>query len=298
VATITVTPASPSIAVNATQQFTATAKDSNGDTMSGVTFTWASSATSVATINSSGLAMGVSPGTTQITATANGVTSSADTLTVTPGPLATITVSPASPSITVDATQQFTATAKDSSGNTISGLTFTWASSATNVATITAGGLATGLTVGTTTIAAASGAVQGSTTLTVTAPVLVTIAVTPANALIAVGGTQQFTATGTYSDGSTQNLTSTATWSSSATGVATISTTGLASGVGAGQTTIEAASGAINGSTTLTVTTGFVYTGSLKTARYQHTATLLNNGMVLIAGGVGSSGYLASAELY
>jgi hypothetical protein len=36
-------------------------------------------------------------------------------------------------------------------------------------------------------------------------------------------------------------------------------TTGLASAVGAGQTTIEAASGAINGSTTLTVTGAFVF---------------------------------------
>ena len=39
-------------------------------------------------------------------------------------------------------------------------------------------------------------------------------------------------------------------------------------------------------------------TGSLATARYRHTATLLSNGLVLLAGGVGSSGYLASAELY
>jgi hypothetical protein len=48
----------------------------------------------------------------------------------------------------------------------------------------------------------------------------------------------------------------------------------------------------------LTVTGSFTLTGSLNTARYQHTATLLNNGMVLIAGGIGSSGILASAELY
>jgi hypothetical protein len=39
-------------------------------------------------------------------------------------------------------------------------------------------------------------------------------------------------------------------------------------------------------------------TGSLATARSGHTATLLPNGKVLVAGGVGPSGILASAELY
>ena len=83
VASISVSPASPSIAVDATQQFTATATDSNGNTLTGVTFTWASSATGVATISSSGLATGVTAGTTQITASADGITSPNDTLTVT-----------------------------------------------------------------------------------------------------------------------------------------------------------------------------------------------------------------------
>ncbi len=39
-------------------------------------------------------------------------------------------------------------------------------------------------------------------------------------------------------------------------------------------------------------------TGSLGTARDYHTATLLPNGKVLVAGGFGNSGILASAELY
>ena len=39
-------------------------------------------------------------------------------------------------------------------------------------------------------------------------------------------------------------------------------------------------------------------TGSLGTARYLHTATLLPNGKVLVAGGNNYSGILASAELY
>lgn len=120
VASVTVTPASPSIAVNATEQFTAVAKDSSGNAMSGVTFSWTSSATTVATINSStGMATGVSAGSTQITASASGVSSSADALTITQPAVATVTVTPVSPSILVNATQQFAATAKDSGGNTI-----------------------------------------------------------------------------------------------------------------------------------------------------------------------------------
>src|SRR6266513_4945075 len=40
-------------------------------------------------------------------------------------------------------------------------------------------------------------------------------------------------------------------------------------------------------------------TGSLNTARYEHTATLLSNGMVLVAGGFdNSNNLLPSAELY
>jgi hypothetical protein len=254
VASIAVSPSSPSIAVGATQQFTATAMDSSGKPISGVTFTWTSSATSVATVNTNGLATGVKAGTTQITASASGVTSSADTLTITAPAVATIAVSPSSPSIAVGATQQFTATAKDSGGNTISGVTFTWASSTAAVATINSNGVATGVSAGTTQItASASGITSPADTLTITAPAVATIAVSPSSPSIAVGATQQFTATAKDSGGNTINGV-TFTWASSTTGVATIDSAGLSTGVSVGTTQITAsASGVTSSGDTLTV---------------------------------------------
>ena len=77
--------------------------------------------------------------------------------------------------------------------------------------------------------------------------------VAPANPTIAIGDSQQFTATGFYSDGTSQDLTSQVTWASADTGVATIIGTGLSSGVSAGSSTITATLNGVTGSTSLTV---------------------------------------------
>lgn len=75
---------------------------------------------------------------------------------------------------------------------------------------------------------------------------LKSIAVTPASPSIVAGNTQQFTATGTYSDNSTKNITTSVTWKSSNTAFATIgAATGLATGVAAGTTQITATQGSI-----------------------------------------------------
>ncbi|MGD0404555.1 MAG: Ig-like domain-containing protein [Candidatus Acidiferrales bacterium] len=254
---IAVTPANPSIAKSATEQFTATGTFSDNSTQNLTgSVTWTSQTTSVATITAAGLATGVAAGTSTIKA-ASGAISGTTTLTVTPPSLVSIAVTPANPSIAKGTTQQFTATGtySDNSTQNLTG-SATWTSQTTAVATITAGGLATGAGTGTSTIKAALGAISGTTTLTVTAPTLVSIAVTPANPTISMTGTEQFTATGTFTDNSTQNLTSTATWTSQTTSVATINASGLATAVAAGTSTIKAASGSISGSTTLTVTSG------------------------------------------
>ena len=101
-------------------------------------------------------------------------------------------------------------------------------------------------TTGTTNITAALGGVTSPIdTLTVTPAALTSIAVTPANPSVANGLTQQFTATGTYTDGSTAVLTNLVTWASATPSVATISSTGLAQSLATGTTNITAALGSV-----------------------------------------------------
>ena len=93
--------------------------------------------------------------------------------------------------------------------------------------------------------------------VTVTAPVLQSITVTPANPTFPKGTTLQLTATGTYSNNSTQNLTSQVTWSSSNANVTFGATAGLAAGAVQGSSTVTATlasvSPSMSGNTTLTV---------------------------------------------
>ncbi len=159
---------------------------------------------------------------------------------------------PAGPyAIPAGSTEQLTATGhySDSSTQDLTN-SVTWGATPGAV-TINSTGLATGVTPGTSTITATLGAVQGSATLTV--PALLSIAVTPAFPSISGTNTQQFAATGTYSDSSTQDLTNSVTWASSTPAAATINSTGLAKGVAPGTTTISATLGAVAGNIVLTV---------------------------------------------
>ena len=246
--TLTVTPALVSLAVTPTpagiangltQQFTATGTyddASTADLTSSVT--WASDTTSVATIDTSGLANSVSEGVAVINATYTGVTSTDSggdaTLTVSPALLNTITVTPSAPTIANGLTQQFAATGTltDGSQQDLTG-TATWMSDNTGVATIDASGLATSQSLGVAVINATYSGVtstdsSGDATLTVGAAVITTIAVTPPSPTIANGLTQQFFATATLTDASQQDVTNSAAWMSLNTAVATIDASGLA----------------------------------------------------------------------
>jgi peptidoglycan/xylan/chitin deacetylase (PgdA/CDA1 family) len=252
---LVVTPASPSIFTGGTQQLTAQGYDQSGNQMSGLAFAWASSNQSVATVGANGLASGVSVGTSQISASAQGIHSNAISLTVNrpPSVLTSIHASPPTASIQAGNTQQFAAVGYDQFDNVMSGVVFTWSSSVSTIASVSGVnsegqnvGVATGLAAGSTQIMVSAGGVNTIVSLTVTAPpppppppTVTTINVIPGDASISTGGTQQFSALATDQNGLAMSGVA-FTWSSSDSAVATIDANGLATGVGTGTTQISA----------------------------------------------------------
>lgn len=82
---------------------------------------------------------------------------------------------------------------------------------------------------------------------------LLSITVTPTLPSLGLGATQQFIATGTYSDGSVADVTQIVTWTSSTPATAVIATLGMLTALALGTSVITAAYGGISGNTTLTV---------------------------------------------
>jgi peptidoglycan/xylan/chitin deacetylase (PgdA/CDA1 family)/uncharacterized protein YjdB len=266
---LVVTPAAPSIFTGATQQLTAMGYDQRGNLMSGLAISWASANKNVATVDGAGLARGLSVGSSQISATAQGVSSNAVILTVNqpPSALTTIQASPLTASIQMGSTQQFDAVGYDQYGSAMTGIVFNWSSSVASVASVSAvnsegqnEGVATGLGAGSTQIMVSASGVTATVSLTVTAPpppppppAIAAINLLPGKSSINFGGTQQFSAMATDQNGLAMGGV-TFTWTSSDPTIATVDANGIATAVGTGKTHIIAsAQGTSSNSASLTV---------------------------------------------
>src|SRR6266480_3954139 len=179
VASVTMSPAAATVTVGTTTQVTATPKDANGTALSGGVVTWGTSNAAVATVSASGLVTGVAAGSATITATSEGQSGTA-ALTVTNVPVASVTVSPATASLTVGATTQLTATPKDANGTALSGRVVTWGTSNAAAATVSANGVVTGVATGSATITATSEGQSGTSAITVTNVPVASVTVSPA----------------------------------------------------------------------------------------------------------------------
>lgn len=220
---LVLTPPSVSLAAGATQQFGVSGTWSNGSTATPA----ATYSATGGTISAAGLyTAGSTAGSFRVIAVHTGGTradTSNVTVVVSPPVLQTLQLSPATLTLNVGATQQFSVGGTWSDGSTaVPAVTY----SATG-GTISAGGLYTagGAAGSFRVIASHTGGTRADTstiTVVVPPPVLQTLVLAPASVSLNAGATQQFAVSGTWSNGTTTTPTVTYT----ATG-GTISASGL-----------------------------------------------------------------------
>jgi hypothetical protein len=254
---IAVTPATAVLAPASTLNYAAIGTYSDGSTQNiSNVVAWSSADTNVATIGASGTATGQSAGSVTITAQLGAVSSTAG-LVVESSALKLITITPATATIPSQIATQFSATGTFQD-NSVQNLTnaATWTSAPASVATVSdanSKGLATGVSPGSATLTAVFAGIVGTASIHVTSATLNSITISPGSASISLGNSQQFSATGNFSDGTTVNLTNQVAWSSSNANVAVIGSNGSAISAGAGTTTITAALNGVHASAVLTV---------------------------------------------
>ena len=247
---------SPTLIVGSNEQLTATGVYSDNSTQSLTSqVTWGSSDPTVASVVAGGLLTAVKNGSVTVTATL-GSTSGTGSVAVTAPSLSSITVSPASFSIAAGQNKQLSAMGFYSNGTSQDVTSqVTWSSNSGN-ASVSTSGLVSGVSAGSATISATLNSVTGTSAATVSAAQLQSIVINPLTASIAMGQTQQYMASGIFSDGSQSDITNAVTWNSNATSIATVNASGLATGVSTGTASISATSGSVTSAApaTLTVT--------------------------------------------
>jgi Ca2+-binding RTX toxin-like protein len=169
---VALSPASVTLALNATQQFTATASDQFAKPMATQpAFTW--TLTGIGTLSSAGLYTApASTGSASVKATSGSFSSTAAvTVSGSVSPtLTSLALLPGSLTLAAGTSQPFTPWPKDQSGNLVTPApTYTWRLS--GIGTLSSSGVYTAPTgTGTATITVTTGNLSASTTVTVTAP--------------------------------------------------------------------------------------------------------------------------------
>ena len=234
-----------------TVQLTAAVQDQNGQTMTGVTVTWASRDIAVATVNAAGLVTAVRNGVVIVQASVGTVVGTAD-VTVEQRP-AEVRVSPAADTlVALGDTLRLSAEAFDANGHPVADVQLTWASGDESVATVDAGGLVMAAGNGTASVTASVEEAAGSAEVTVDQRPA-EVRVSPgADTLVALGDTLRLSAEAFDTNGHTVGDAE-FTWTSDDESVLTVDAAGLVTAVGRGGATVTATTGDVSGSAAVTV---------------------------------------------
>ncbi len=230
---IEVTPSSATLPDGTSQQFEATAFYGDGTSESITTSAnWSIEPSEIAQVSSEGLVTALMPGDALVSASFDNQTDEAS-LTVTEAVVTDFQVIPGKVEGPQGTTEQLKAYAvfSNSDQREVTADT-TWMSDDAAIASVgnSAGdkGLVTLKQEGSTQIKAAYADEEYLVDVTVVAAQLVELQVAPQSAAVAAGVSQQYVATGVYSDQSTSDLTDEVFWTSSDNEVASINTSGLA----------------------------------------------------------------------
>ena len=167
VSTVVVTHAQGSaIRVGTPVPMTVVAKSAQGQILTGRPVMWSSRVPSVATVDASGVALALSPGSTTIDATVDGVTGST-MLSVIAVPVASVEVTPSAVTMLPHTTQLFRAVARDASGTVVTGRSVSWSSGDVYTLSVNTAGLITALGPGMTSVIATVDGVQGIAPVTI-----------------------------------------------------------------------------------------------------------------------------------
>lgn len=133
-----------------TKQLTAECLNAQQQVVTGRPITWNSSNPVAATVSNTGLVSGLSVGTASITANCDGSANASVTAQVTLVPVASVTISPSTLSLTQGTQGQLLATARDSANNVLSfqGRTLSWSSNNIPVAQVSNLGVVQGGQIG------------------------------------------------------------------------------------------------------------------------------------------------------
>ena len=172
VAAVAVSPASANLIIGNSTQLSAVTRDANNNVLTGRPVTWSSANSAVASVSSSGSVSAIAAGTTQISATSEGIVGNA-TITVAapaPAPVASVSVSPASSTVQIGSTVQLSATTRDANNNVLTGRAVSWSTANAAIASVSASGLVTGVASGSVQVTATSEGRSASASIIVPAP--------------------------------------------------------------------------------------------------------------------------------
>jgi len=265
IAAITVTPDTVVVQAGSAALLAAHGFDRYGNEISGLTFTWSTDIGSVSTATPSGdiavMFAGTAAGSGTVTA-ASGAVSAHVPVTVDPGEVSSITVTPSEASVVAGTIRTFTATAFDAFGNAVTNATPTWSTTG-SIGTIAQDGVLTAANLTATgAVIATVGPVTATASVEVVAGPLASIALTPSDTSGAVGTIVTVTAVGFDAYGNRiEDLVYDWTMSGHLQSViAHGSWIALLLGTTAGPATVTASIGGLNASVTIVAVPGAVTT--------------------------------------